>query len=57
LFLVAVLLGCLMLFSGGADAATEGDWEYSVDGNEATITGYSGLVVQWSSRPHSAGMM
>ena len=42
LFLVAVLLGCLMLFSGGADAATEGDWEYSVDGNEATITGYSG---------------
>lgn len=42
LSLVAVLLACLMIFSGGADAATEGDWEYSVDGNEATITGYSG---------------
>ena len=43
LFLVAVLLACLMLFSGGADAATEGDWEYSLDeSNNATITGYNG---------------
>ena len=43
LFLVAVLLACLTFFSGGADAATEGDWEYSLDAsNDATIIGYDG---------------
>ena len=43
LFRVAVLLACLTFFSGGADAATEGDWEYSLDAsNDATIIGYNG---------------
>lgn len=42
LFLLAVLLACLMISSGGADAASENGYEYSVDGTDATITGYTG---------------
>ena len=38
----AIVFACLMMFTGNADAATEGDFEYSVSSDGATITGYTG---------------